>query len=270
MKVNIYQVDSFTTELFKGNPAGVCITDSCLDETTMLTIAAEMAVSETAFLALDCMQLRWFTPEVEVALCGHGTLAIAHVLREQGLAKTGERLAFQTLSGTLTADLADSHIHLTFPAPNVTLTANINTELVDGLGLTTANIVDYAEFDTKQLIIVNDETIIQQLSPDFSRLATLTGRGVVVSAKSTSSSKPDVDFVSRYFAPWVGVNEDPVTGSAHCALAVYWSQQLNQTCLKGYQASHRGGYVDVELLNAKQVKLSGQAVTVLQGQMTIR
>ena len=270
MEVNVYQVDSFTSEVFKGNPAGVCITDSALNESQMYAIAAEMAVSETAFLAMDTMQLRWFTPEVEVKLCGHGTLAVAHILKQLDLYKTGDTIGFHTLSGLLTAELDNDEIHLTFPAPVLEFDAEINVELIERIGLHKSNILDYGIFDTKQFIVISDEALLYQLEPDFSSMAKLQGRGVLITAqKSQTNEIEGVDFISRYFAPWVGVNEDPVTGSAHCALSVYWSKALNKTKLKAYQASRRGGYVDVEQLDANTVKLSGKAVTVLQGQMRI-
>ena len=265
MDVSIFQVDSFTSEVFKGNPAGVCITENSLDKATMLAIATEMAVSETAFLSLSTMQLRWFTPEVEVSLCGHGTLAVAHILREQGLCKTGDVLEFKTLSGILTAYLDEDNIHLQFPAPSLDMQVPPNVDLLDCLGLTPSTLIHYAQFDTKQLIVINSESVLRDLAPDFSALVKLKGRGVVVTARSTSG----VDFVSRYFAPWVGVNEDPVTGSAHCALCVYWSKALDKSQLKAYQASKRGGFVQVEMVNANHVKLSGRAVTVLAGRMRI-
>ena len=264
MDVNIYQVDAFTNEVFKGNPAGVCITQHGLDETMMLAIAAEMAVSETAFLALDSMRLRWFTPETEVRLCGHGTLATAHILQQLGRYNHGDSIAFHTLSGVLTAELDENCIHINLPAPELNMRAEINPELIKLLGIAPQHIVDYASFDNKQLIVIDSEALLTELKPDFSGMIKLAGRGVLVTAKAAK-----VDVVSRYFAPWVGVNEDPVTGSAHCALAVYWAEKLNKTRLRAFQCSRRGGFVDVELMQSGAVKLSGQAVTVLQGKMTI-
>lgn len=264
MDVNIYQVDAFTNTVFKGNPAAVCITEQSLDESMMLAIAAEMAVSETAFLALDTMQLRWFTPEVEVRLCGHGTLATAHILKQLGHYNRGDSIAFHTLSGVLTAELDHYCIHIVLPAPELNMTTEMNPELIRLLGIAPEHIVDYASFDNKQLIVIDSEEQLMQLKPDFSGMAKLAGRGVLVTAKAAT-----VDVVSRYFAPWVGVNEDPVTGSAHCALAMYWAEKLNKTRLQAFQCSRRGGFVDVELLQSGAVKLSGQAVTVLQGKMTI-
>ncbi|GIU42548.1 PhzF family phenazine biosynthesis protein [Shewanella algidipiscicola] len=265
MEVNIYQVDSFTSEVFKGNPAGVCITEQSLDKSTMLAISAEMAVSETAFLALDTMQLRWFTPEVEVSLCGHGTLAVAHILKELGRNRTGDIIEFNTLSGILQAELDSDCIHLLFPAPRLDMATRVDPELIQFLGMAADSVIDYGTFDTKQLIVLDSEDELKRLAPNFGGLAKLQGRGVLVTAKSDSA----VDFVSRYFAPWVGVNEDPVTGSAHCALCLYWSEKLHKSRMQGFQASSRGGHVDVELLASGLIKLSGQAVTVLKGQMKI-
>ena len=226
MDVNIYQVDAFTNTVFKGNPAAVCITEQGLDESMMLAIAAEMAVSETAFLALDTMRLRWFTPEVEVRLCGHGTLATAHILQQLGRYNHGDSIAFHTLSGVLTAELDENCIHITLPAPELNMRAEINPELIKLLGIAPQHIVDYASFDNKQLIVIDSEEQLMQLKPDFSGMAKLAGRGVLVTAKAAK-----VDVVSRYFAPWVGVNEDPVTGSAHTSLAPLWAQRLGKNVL---------------------------------------
>ncbi len=265
MNVDIYQVDSFTSEIFKGNPAGVCITEKRLSDSIMLKISKEMAVSETAFLSLDSMQLRWFTPKVEVNLCGHGTLATAHVLKEIGLYTVGDIIKFNTLSGVLKAELAASCIHLFFPAPILNMHAEADIERLHSLGIAENNVIDYGIFNSKQIIVLDNENILNELSPDYTRLCKFEGRGVLVTAKSSLS----VDFASRYFAPWVGVNEDLVTGSAHCALCVYWSMKLNKMKLRGFQSSRRGGLVDVEKLNSNFIKLSGKAIIVLRGQMKI-
>ncbi len=266
MELEIYQVDAFTTTAFKGNPAAVCITEKGLDEHLMLQIADEMAVSETAFLSLDDWRLRWFTPNVEVALCGHGTLAVAHVLAKKGIAKVGDVLAFNTLSGTLNASIEEQHIALNFPAAHLNQTACPAAEWLELFGLKQADIVGCYEFDTKQLLVIKDPAQIETLTPQFEALKALTGRGVVVTAASQSQ---DYDFVSRYFAPWVGVNEDPVTGSAHCALAEYWGPKLNKMVMNAYQASPRGGEIGVERLPNQRVKLLGSAVTMLHGKMTL-
>lgn len=266
MDIDIYQVDSFTLEPFKGNPAGVCIMERSLDEDLMFAIAAEMAVSETAFLSLDDMRLRWFTPTVEVDLCGHGTLAVAQVLKDNGLVVVGEELKLNTLSGVLLVKVEDQYIEMNFPASVIDFGRDPSIEMLDSLGIHSDQVVSSGIFDSKVLIEIDSEADLLTLEPNFDRLKTLPGRGVVVTVKSMSNS---IDFKSRYFAPWVGVNEDPVTGSAHCALAVHWGRTLNKSRLKGYQASDRGGFVEVELLPNQRVKLIGNAVTVIKGTMSV-
>lgn len=269
MNLDVFQVDAFTSEPFKGNPAAVCLIPPeythHMDETLMLAIAREMAVSETAFLFLHDMRLRWFTPEVEVALCGHGTLSVAHVLKELGRIEKGETIAFSTLSGVLRVTVSDNDIVMDFPATEVDTSAQLPQALLSGLGLTESQVVASGLFDTKYFIEVSDEAIVRSLSPDFSALKQLPGRSVLISARAAEGT----DIISRYFAPWVGVNEDPVTGSAHCALATYWGNKLDSTTLSGYQASARGGQVTMTLCDDNRVKLSGQAVTVLKGQLML-
>nr|WP_202612663.1 PhzF family phenazine biosynthesis protein [Vibrio toranzoniae] len=260
--LEIHQVDSFTTQAFKGNPAGVCISQEPLDESLMFSIAEEMAVSETAFLALNTMTLRWFTPEVEVKLCGHGTLATVHVLKEQGFVKAGDRVVFNTLSGELAATVCESSTELDFPSTDLSSGSDPDGALLEYLGLARNQVVSFREFDSKQLIEVVDEHVLLNLSPNFDALKGIKGRGVVVTALS---SNPELDFVSRYFAPWVGVNEDPVTGSAHCALTQYWSEKLNKRSFDAYQASYRGGYISTKLQTNGRIKLIGTATTVISG-----
>ncbi|MGR5066090.1 PhzF family phenazine biosynthesis protein [Photobacterium sp. DNB22_13_2] len=262
MDLEIYQVDSFTSEAFKGNPAGVCITPNGLSERLMLLIAEEMAVSETAFLSLNDMKLRWFTPKVEVKLCGHGTLAAAHVLKEIGQLKESDTVNFETVSGTLTAFINKSTIELDFPSPTIVLDAIQPPALLKYLGIKECEVVSLGKFDEKVFIEVDSEETLLNLQPNFNALKQINGRGVLITTRSVSD---DLDFISRYFAPWVGVNEDPVTGSAHCALTVYWSDKLSKTKLKGFQASARGGYVKTELLSNGRTKLIGSAVTVIKG-----
>ncbi|MCL1124740.1 PhzF family phenazine biosynthesis protein [Shewanella surugensis] len=289
MELEIYQVDSFSTEAFKGNPAGVCITDKGLDESLMLAIAAEMAVSETAFLALDALNLRWFTPQVEVSLCGHGTLAVAHILQETGVITVGDDIRFNTLSGPLTVMVKPDCIAMLFPAPILDFSLEMDPSLLSCLGIYPEQVLGFCGFDNKCLIEIDNESVLLALEPNFDLLKQLLGRGIVVTARAVTTAvtaksddvighhaaNKDYDFCSRYFAPWVGVNEDPVTGSAHCALAVYWQDKLNKSKLRGYQASSRGGFVDMELL-AKQklspvqrVCLMGQAVTSIKGKLLV-
>ena len=266
MNVDIYQVDSFTNQLFKGNPAGVCITKNELSEQLMQLIAEEMAVSETAFLSLNKMKLRWFTPAAEVKLCGHGTLAAAHILHQSGQVKQGESIDFNTLSGTLTAKINESTIELDFPAPVINFDYRPPADLLALLGIKKDQIISLGCFDAKVFIEINSEKALLNLQPNFDALKQITGRGVLITAQATNKS---LDFMSRYFAPWVGVNEDPVTGSAHCALTIYWSKKLNKLKLKGYQASARGGYIDTELQPNGRIKLIGSAITVIKGSMQV-
>lgn len=266
MDLEVYQVDSFTTETFKGNPAGVCITTKALSGSLMLSIAEEMAVSETAFLSLSDMTLRWFTPKAEVKLCGHGTLAVAHVLKERGQVKSGDSVNFNTLSGTLTAFINESTVALDFPSPAIEFDVPQSQILLNNLGIEKSKVVSFGSFETKVFIEVDSEETLLNLQPNFEAMKQANGRGVLVTALPKSN---ELDFVSRYFAPWVGVNEDPVTGSAHCALTVYWSGKLGKLKLKGYQASERGGYVATELLSNGRTKLIGSAVTVIKGVMQV-
>ncbi|WP_261836198.1 PhzF family phenazine biosynthesis protein [Vibrio ishigakensis] len=261
MNIETYQVDAFTNQAFAGNPAAVCITKEPLSSDLMLNIAAEMAVSETAFLSLSDMNLKWFTPEIEVALCGHGTLATVEVLRSKGTVSDGEAVIFNTLSGVLKAKVIGDEITLDFPAPVIDFEAEPSIELIHALGIASSAIEEFAEFDTKQLIVLSTESDVLSVKPNFDLLKQMPGRGVAITATSDQS---ELDYVSRYFAPWVGVNEDPVTGSAHCALTKYWSGALNQKQFKAFQASRRGGYLETELLGDR-VLLTGHAKLVLSG-----
>ncbi len=266
VELEIYQVDAFTSHAFKGNPAAVCITENGLDDALMLKIASEMAVSETAFLSLSDWRLRWFTPQTEVALCGHGTLATAHILRKKGLAHEGDILAFHTQSGILNATILSDAIELDFPTPHLVQCVNPDPALLGALGLTRSQVVDSYSFESKLMLVVERSETVHAIAPNYEQLKQLKGRGVVVSAQS---EQPETDIVSRYFAPWVGVNEDYVTGSAHCALAAYWSEKLNKAVLCGYQASSRGGVINMELQGNRRIKLSGQAVIVVHGKLLI-
>ncbi len=264
MLLDIYQVNAFTSESFKGNPAAVCITQDELPVSLMLLIAKEMAVSETAFLSLAKKRLRWFTPQVEVALCGHGTIATVKVMNELGLLDADGKTSFQTLSGELCACIQDDRIIIDFPV----FTASAKLEESDklkALGLHSDDIEYWGEFETKDFLVLKDEERLHSLAPNYRLLEYCNGRGMVISALS---SREDVDIVCRYFAPWVGVNEDPVTGSAYCALAPYWGERLAKTSLIGYQDSERGGYVSM-LVAPQGVEISGQAVIVIRGTLTV-
>jgi PhzF family phenazine biosynthesis protein len=262
----ILQIDAFTDRPFAGNPAGVMLLPEARDAEWMQLVAREMNLAETAFLVRrgdgDGWDLRWFTPAVEVDLCGHATLASAHALwTEHGAAE--DALRFHTRSGVLTCRRGGPGIEMDFPAEPVVATP-APEHLLEGLGLADGpyfvgrNRMDW-------LVEVADDVAVRALTPDFGRLARVAMRGVIV----TSLAGPGdvgVDFVSRWFGPPAGVDEDPVTGSAHCALAPYWSARLGRPALVGYQASARGGTVHVRVAGDRVV-LGGSAVTVLRGEL---
>jgi PhzF family phenazine biosynthesis protein len=261
MSLTLYQVDAFTDKIFSGNPAAVCILPMPADETWMQHVAREMNLSETAFLHKegDGYRLRWFTPKVEVDLCGHATLASAHILFERGFLGEDEKARFYTRSGLLTARCSGSWIELNFPSePAADSTAP--EDLIRALGIK-PKYVGKNRFD--YIIEVASEDDVGKMRPDFSMLSRVTTRGVMVTSLSRSGA---YDFVSRFFAPGVGINEDPVTGSAHCCLGPFWKEKLGKSELTAYQASERGGVVKVRV-EGDRVSLSGQAVTVLKGEL---
>ncbi len=262
MGLRIIQVDAFTDRPFAGNPAAVCILPTAAEPAWMQNVAREMNLAETAFLVPRNGEydLRWFTPAVEVDLCGHATLASAHVLWEDGLLKTTAQARFHTKSGLLTADRHDSWIELDFPT-TIASPAQPPPGLIDALGVK-PRFVGRSRFD--YLVEVDSESTVRGLEPDLNALARVDARGVIVT--SQADKKSEYDFVSRFFAPQAGVPEDPVTGSAHCALTPYWSAKLGKQELVAYQASARGGVVRVRL-NGERVRLGGQAVTVLRGEL---
>jgi PhzF family phenazine biosynthesis protein len=263
MSLRITQVDAFTDRPFAGNPAAVCLLPAPADPAWMLNVAREMNLAETAFLVprKDGYDLRWFTPAVEIDLCGHATLASAHVLWEDGHLPASTQARFHTRSGLLTADRRGAWIELDFPATPVT-SASPPAGLTDALGAKPV-FVGRSRFDV--FAELDNEDTVRRLDPDLAALGRIDARGVVVTSRA--GPKRDYDFVSRFFAPQSGVPEDPVTGSAHCALAPYWSAKLDKTELVGYQASPRGGTVRVRI-QGDRVHLGGQAVTVLRGELT--
>jgi PhzF family phenazine biosynthesis protein len=262
MGLRITQVDSFTDRPFAGNPAGVCILPKPADVAWMLNVAREMNLAETAFLVpqRDSYDLRWFTPSVEVDLCGHATLASAHVLWEDGHLKPGVQARFHTKSGLLTADRQDPWIELDFPATPATA-AEAPPGLTEALGAQ-PKFVGRSKFDF--LVELEDEGTVRKLDPDLGAIARVKARGVIVTSRA---NKGRYDFISRFFAPQSGVPEDPVTGSAHCALAPYWSAKLGKNELMAFQASARGGELRLRL-EGDRVRLGGQAVTVLRGELS--
>ena len=259
LSLKITQVDAFTDQPFGGNPAAVCLLPRPADVKWMHNVAREMNLSETAFLVRrddDAFDLRWFTPAVEVDLCGHATLASAHVLWESGILAAGSQAVFHTRSGKLSATQVDGWIEMDFPAERdqptpapAALAAGLHADPV----YVGRNRFDY-------LVEVDSEATVRSLSPDFRRLAEIDTRGIIVTALA---SRGGFDFVSRFFAPGTGIAEDPVTGSAHCCLGPYWQRRLGRAQFTAWQASDRGGLVKVTVCS-ERVVLSGQAVTVLR------
>lgn len=261
--MKLYQVDAFTDTIFKGNPAGVCFLspDQIDNDEFLHNVAAEMNLSETAFLCKHEAEykLRWFTPETEVTLCGHATLSSAHILWESGLVDKDSTIAFNTLSGKLLARLIGNKVELNFPCYEV-------KPLPDQPKINAALGVKAVFFGTNgKSYLIEIETLqeLKNLHPDFGELKKL-GRGFMVTCKSDNS---EYDFYSRYFAPALGINEDPVTGSSHSTLAPYWSKKLGKSKLTAYQASKRGGVVECEVPDTGRVLIRGQAKTVFEIEM---
>lgn len=261
--IPLFVVDAFTRRAFAGNPAGVCLLDSPREADWMQAVAAEMRHSETAFLVPEgeAWRLRWFTPTVEVDLCGHATLASAHVLFSTG--RAAESVTFRTGSGELVCQRSDGGIAMDFPAEPIAeaalgeddwLVAKVSKTL--GAGFVGRNRMDW-------LFELPDEPTVRALEPDFAAIRSLGMRGLIVTARS---DRPEFDFVSRFFAPQSGVDEDPVTGSAHCALGPFWAERLERTALLGAQLSARGGAVGVQV-RGDRVTLTGHAVTVVAGEL---
>ena len=261
MGIPLYQVDSFASRPFAGNPAAVCLLDEPAEASWMQSVAAEMNLAETAFVvpADGSYSLRWFTPAVEVDLCGHATLASAHILWETDHLSADRPALFDTRSGRLTCRRVGSHIEMDFPADPPS-PCDPPDGLADTLGVEP---IAYLRGRYDSLVEIESEDALRALRPDFRRLIDVPVRGVIVTTRGES----DYDFVSRFFAPGAGIDEDPVTGSAHCCLAPYWADKIDKPDLHAFQASKRGGEVQVRL-NNDRVILGGQAITVLQGELT--
>jgi len=260
----LFHVDAFATSAFTGNPAAVCLLDDReMDAQWMQALAAEMNLSETAFVRRqgDEWSLRWFTPAVEVDLCGHATLATAHALLEEGLLRREETGRFHTRSGVLTAAFDGEFIELDFPA-TVAQRCDAAGELIEGLGVQPMSVLRN-QFD--YLVELAREEDVRALQPDLDMLRRLPVRGVIVTSRA---SIPGFDFVSRFFAPACGIDEDPVCGSAHCALGPYWAPRLNKTTMMAQQASRRGGGLRVTVAGDR-VQLAGRAVTVVRGELKV-
>jgi PhzF family phenazine biosynthesis protein len=262
----LFQVDAFTNQIFEGNPAGVCILspDKMQNNELMQNIAAEMNLSETAFLSKQGneYQLRWFTPQTEVEFCGHATLSSAHILWETGAENKQDIIQFNTLAGILSARYVLGKVELdfpTFPIEETPAQENINIAL--GIEPTFTGITRKRYF-----LEVETYSILKGMSPDFGKLKAIGCPAFIVTCKSNDS---EYDFYSRYFAPAGGVNEDPVTGSSHSSLAPYWSRRLGKNKLMAYQASKRGGVLECELLPNGRVLIRGNARTVFKIEMKL-
>ena len=261
MSLDLYRVDSFTDRPFGGNPAGVCLLPEPRETEWLQSVAREVNVSATAFLSPSeegGWHLRWFTSTVELELCGHGTLASVHILWETGRLSPGEPARFQTRSGLLTAEHRDGVIEMDFPA-RATTAAEPPAGLVEALGVTPQFV---GENRTGHLVEVSSEEEVRGAHPDHARLRALQAR-VILTAASTGDP---YDFISRFFAPGIGIGEDSVTGSSHCALGPYWAERTGKSSFLAWQASERGGAVRVRV-EGDRVKLGGRAVTVLRGQL---
>ncbi len=264
MSIPIYQVDAFTDEAFAGNPAGVCVLQKAAEEPWMQSVAAEMNLSETAFVVPredGDFDLRWFTPTVEVSLCGHATLATSHVLFETGLVAADQVARYQTKSGLLLARKVDGRIELDFPAADVTACDPPNG-LLDALGLEASPCFQKGSRPS-YLVEARSESVVRDLAPDFGKLHALGIRSVIVTARADGTA---YDFASRFFAPGMGIDEDPVTGAAHCALTPYWANKLGKTTFSAAQVSKRGGRLQCTL-DGDRVKLAGKAITVIRGEL---
>ncbi|UCF07369.1 MAG: PhzF family phenazine biosynthesis protein [Thermoplasmata archaeon] len=269
-----YQVDAFTDAPFRGNPAAVCLLSREYEDTVMQNIAAEMNLSETAFvLSLDKkpfkgsrnFSLRWFTPKVEVPLCGHATLAAAAVLFSE-IEIAAHEISFETKSGILKAKRDDNGILLDFPA-NAPEPVDPPTELLAAMGITEFKEVLLAKKAKKLLVHLADAGFVKNLKPNYAKMKNMKTEEDIMGVIATSLGSPPYDFISRFFAPWVGINEDPVTGAAHTVLAPYWSERLVKEEMIAFQASERGGNLIVRYDPPDRVNLIGNAVIVLKGEL---
>ncbi len=269
MGLAITQVDAFTDEPFAGNPAAVCILTEAMSDRWMQSVAQEMNLSETAFLLKqeDGYRLRWFTPAVEIDLCGHATLASAHVLWSEGHLPPDVEARFHTRSGLLMAKRQGDWIQLDFPA-NLSHQVAIPPPLTEALA--GAAIGEVWQSSLGYLAVLDSERSVREVSPNFGVMADLPVHGVIITSLADATPKfgKVFDFVSRFFAPQMGINEDPVTGSAHCCLAPFWRDRLHKSEFLAYQASARGGVIRVRS-EGDRVYLDGQAVTVLRGELLV-
>ena len=264
MSIVIHQINAFTDKPFAGNPAGVCVLEKPANELWMQSVAREMSLPETAFLYREDgnnYNLRWFTPTVEADLCGHATLASAHVLWETGALEPDKEAMFDTRSGILSASKKKDRIELDFPKEEAEVSP-VPDNLAEALG---AKPIYAGKNRFDYILELGSEKEVREIQPDFNLLKKVPMRGVIVTSVSDS---PDYDFVSRFFAPSAGIDEDPVTGSAHCCLGPYWEKRLKKSEFYAYQASDRGGELSVRI-DGERVILGGHAVTVLECELVV-
>lgn len=271
-RIPIYQVDAFADDVFGGNPAAVCPLPDWLPDDTLQAIAAENNLSETAFLipGRDPVPLRWFTPRLEVKLCGHATLGSAFVLFEF-LEPGRGTVTFETLSGRLTVTRKGDRLSMDFPSIGSERVEGeaIPAVLIEGLG-TGPDEVRFTDDDWNYIAVFDDEETVGELRPDFRLIEQVHPHGVAVTGPGSARTGDgtEADFVSRYFVPGYGIPEDPVTGSIHCALAPYWAERLGRTRLSAHQVSERGGRLDIEVAGDR-VHLEGTAVTYMTGEILV-
>ena len=270
MKLPIFTVDAFTNKPFSGNPAAVCLLQEDIPTSLMQNIAFELNLAETAFVLKeaegDAYSLRWMTPISEVDLCGHATLATSHILWQQGIYPKDKTIHYSTRSGILKADYYKGEIGLDFPAiPQKKI--DYPPELIDAIGGVQPKYVGMTKWN--YIIELESEADVLNLKPNFDTMLKLPGWGTIITAKAEADfGKQGYDFISRFFAPEKGIQEDPVTGSAHCALAPYWQGRLGKDTFKAYQASERGGTIGLKV-SGDRVMLTGEAVTVISGEIEV-
>ena len=264
MKLPIYQVDAFTNQTFEGNPAAVCPLKAWLPTEKMLAIAAENNLSETAFFVKKeegAYDLRWFTPALEIDLCGHATLAAAFVIFEK-LGHTQNRIDFHSKSGLLSVTKREEFLYLDFPSRKPETPKEVPVSLAEGTAFNGVKPISVLK-SRDYLVVFESEKQILEIVPDLRLLEQIDTLGIIITSKGTNA-----DFVSRFFAPRAGVNEDPVTGSAHCTLIPYWAEFLGKSVLTAYQLSERKGFVKCEMLGSR-VKIGGEAVLYLEGTISV-
>jgi PhzF family phenazine biosynthesis protein len=267
LKISVYQVDAFTSRACKGNPAAVCLVDRSLEDGVMQDIAAEMNLSETTFVQpleeAGHYFIRWFTPKTEVSLCGHATLAAAKVIFDC-LGFSGERILFDSAGGRLESRRHENSFTLDFPADQP-VESGPASDILEAMGIRKYKDVVYGSSTNKLVVRLHSEKEVRSLSPNFEKMKSVKVCFPVKGVGVTAEAEGGYDIVTRYFNPWAGVNEDPVTGSVHTVLAPYWSAILGKKELKAIQASQRGGEILIRIIEGGRLEFIGDAVVVMQG-----